>query len=413
MKMSMYRALCGVGAGIILLGGLAGCGKKPEGGAGDVGPTSAVVSVNDSAPAVTGVEEDVEVVAEEKTTDDVSGKKGIWANGLGMYGTFPGSTVDRSFAEYAAKVAPTFFTGGYVDSDFGKRLYNNAWVVNADGSYSVLPDLDNYLSSSDYRNLFQYGDAYAGLEETVVGYHTGISVTTGAVTDDVIYAGLGDYLCVNGGEQDLSKPCYLGYVVMAEYASNGSFRGFTDSKDGVPYGLFDRAVTVGDLAVIIYGDSLGGDVSVIDNATGLIDVMNSEAYSELVNSAFTAVCADANYSFFGDYTTDTVLSCLDVDRILFRACVGDHASRITDASVVEVGIDAYLGGSSASAVEGLNHPELGQMSYDDLTQWVINHYNELDDSYWEDLDKLEEAREADSLAVSDYSELATKVVNLK
>ena len=53
------------------------------------------------------------------------------------------------------------------------------------------------------------------------------------------------------------------------------------------------------------------------------------------------------------------------------------------------------------------------MSYDDLTQWVIAHYDELDDSYWEDVDKLEEAREADSLAVGDYSELATKVVNLK
>jgi len=412
MKMSMYRALCGVGAGIILLGGLAGCGKKPEGGAGDVGPTSAVVSVNDSAPVVSGVEDDVEVVAEVATADDVSGKSGVWAGGVGYFCTFPGSTIPRSFTDYMAVVAPMFFNSRHVDSDRG-YFYNNAWVVNADNSYSVKPRLCNYLSSSDYGKFFQYGDAYVSLEEAVVGFHPNLIVSAGAVTDDVVYAGLGDLLCVNGGAEDLSSPCYLGYLVMAVYASGGTFDGFTDAGGSVPYGLFSRAVTVGDLAVILYGDSLGGDLSIISDADDVIAVLNSSDYSELVSTAYEAVCASSDYAFLGGTSPDTVLSCMDVDRILFRAVAGDHASRIDSVDVVEAGISAYYGADAQLNVEGLNHPELGNMSEEDLNAWVVEHYMELDESYFEDLDKIDAARVAAKLSAVDYSGVAADVVNLK
>lgn len=412
MKMSMYRALCGVGAGIILLGGLAGCGKKPEGGAGDVGPTSAVVSVNDSAPVVSGAEDDVEVVAEVKTVDDVAGKQGVFIQSFGVYDTFEGSTIDRSFTDYVVKIAPIFCKGGYVDSDFG-RLYNNAWYVNPDNTYSVKPVLDNLLSSSDYASLFSYGDDYVSLEEAVIGYHTGIKTTTGAVTDDVVFAALGDYLCVNGGAQDLSRPCNLGYVLMALGAVDPDFGGFINAQGAVEYGLFDRVMTVGDLAVIIYGGSLDGDISLVEGCESTIDVINSDEYTGLVGEAYSALCSSTDFAYFSDLSVDTVLSCLDVDRILFRVIAGNHVSRVDDASVVESSLAAVFEAASVVDASELNHPELAQMSEDELNKWVVDHYAELDDSYQEDLFILGEAYNAARAEEPDYSSVAEAVVGLK
>ena len=64
-------------------------------------------------------------------------------------------------------------------------------------------------------------------------------------------------------------------------------------------------------------------------------------------------------------------------------------------------------------VEGLNHPELGNMSEEDLNAWIVEHYMELDESYFEDLDKIDAARVAAKLSAEDYSGVAADVVNLK